>query len=172
MRRVTPALTILIVQKVDRTFRENIHGGGYHSCRPEHGNFYVSLICSFSHFFSLCFRSVKVMQSMRRHRTVSLSLGKATLANFTCTTYLISDRATYWLYSFIPSATAALLPNLPWKERPRELGSFLFGNLLGNSPSSSVPGEPETILGVRMHAPFPREYYPTASSQSFFGRSG
>lgn len=51
VRRVTLALTILIVQKDDRTTRENIHGGGYHSCRPRHDNFYVSLIS----FLSLCF---------------------------------------------------------------------------------------------------------------------
>lgn len=69
--------------------------------------------------------------------------------------HLISDRATCWLYSFTPSATAALLPNLPWKERPRELGSFLFGNLLENLPSSTVPGEAETILRVRIACSFP-----------------
>jgi len=36
-----------------------------------------------------------------------------------------------------------------------ELGSFLGGNLFGNLPSSSVPGEPETIFGAETRAPFP-----------------
>lgn len=51
-----------------------------------------------------------------------------------------------------------------------ELGSFLVGNLFGNLPSSSVPGEPETIFGAEMRAPFPSAR--SIPAQSFFGPSG
>lgn len=158
VRRVTPALTILTVQKVDRTPRGNIRGGGYHCSRPRHGNFYWPCR-SFPLSFSLRLHLPVKMTRYTRHRTTPMHLSRwkrDTLANFTCTT--LSGIELSWLYSFTPSVTAALLPNLPRKERSGELGWFLFGNLFENLPSSSVPGEPETILGVRMHSPFPREY--------------
>lgn len=112
----------------------------------------------------------RLRDDAERHRT--FSIGKGPLSRILpCTalsaiqTALQHDGGATRRYSFTLAVIAALLSNSPWKERSVELDSYLLGNLFGNLPSSSVPGESKTILG----APFPRA---RGNLLSFFGQSG